>query len=498
MLQPEFYPHPVQEPIQLIQTHVSYVLLTGELAYKVKKPVNFGFLDFSTLEKRHHFCNEELRLNRRGAAELYLEVLPITQTGDAFQLGGTGEAVEYVVKMRQFPQETLLSSMFERGDLTEELLTELAVAIAQFHSTAATSDYIRSFGEVANVRHAFDENYEQTEAYIGGPQTQKQFDETRVYTDRFFAERDALFTSRMQNNWIRECHGDIHLRNICYWNDHLLLFDCIEFNEPFRFVDVMFDIAYIVMDLEARQRPDLSTLFLNTYVEQIGDWEGLQVLPLYVNRQSYVRAKVTSFLLDIPSVPDDEKKAAAETAALYYRLAWQYAQPRQGQLILMAGLSGSGKSTTARHLAKQLGAIHVRSDAVRKHLAGIPLAQRGGDDLYTPEMTAKTYGRLLDLGISLAKEGYTVILDAKYDRQNLRDAVTNQAQAAQLPYRIVHCDAPIEVLRDRLEKRTGDIADATTDVLAKQYLEPFTDAEQPHLITVDTTQDLASQLKDAF
>jgi uncharacterized protein len=495
MTQPGFYPHPVQEPVQLIQTHVSYVLLTGEFAYKVKKPVNFGFLDFSTLEKRHYFCQEELRLNQRGASELYLEVLPVTQEGDSFQLGDGSDAVEYVVKMRQFPQATLLSTMFERGELTDELLVKLAGAIAQFHTHAATNDYIRSFGDVAKVRQAFDENYEQTRTYIGGPQTQQQFDETRAYSDRFFAERQTLLASRVEHDCIRECHGDIHLRNICFWQNQLFLFDCIEFNEPFRFVDVMYDIAYIVMDLEAQQRRDLSTLFLNSYVEQTGDWEGLQVLPLYVNRQSYVRAKVTSFLLDIPSVPEAEKQAAKETAALYYRLAWQSTQPRQGQLFLMAGLSGSGKTTTARYLARQLGAIHIRSDAVRKHLAGIPLEQRGDESVYTPEMTQKTYSRLLELGVLLAQEGYTVILDAKYDRLDLRQAVLTQAQAHQLPYHIVYCTAPLEVLRDRLEHRTGDIADATADLLPKQYLEPLTDAELPYLITVDTTRDIKAQLK---
>ncbi|MBD2460723.1 AAA family ATPase [Oscillatoria sp. FACHB-1407] len=495
MLQPDFYPHPVQPPIQLIQTHVSYVLLTGELAYKVKKPVDFGFLDYSTLEKRHFFCHEELRLNRRGAAELYLQVLPITQTGDQFHLKDDGEIVDYVVQMRQFPQETLLTSLYDRGELTEQLLQELAVAIAQFHSTAETNDYIRTFGTVLKVREAFDQNYEQTEAYIGGPQTQQQFDETRAYTDRFFAERQDLFSDRIHDNRIRECHGDIHLRNICLWNDKLLLFDCIEFNEPFRFVDVMYDIAYIVMDLEARQRSDLSTVFLNTYVEQTGDWEGLQILPLYVNRQSYVRAKVTSFLLDIPTIPDTEKQSASETAALYYRLAWQCVQPRQGRLFLMSGLSGSGKTTTARQLAKQVNGIHIRSDAVRKHLGGIPLQQRGDDQLYTPEMTEKTYGRLLELGITLAKEGYTVILDAKYDRQNLRQEAIAQARANQLPIQLIHCTAPLEVLSDRLQHRTGDIADATADLLPKQSLEPYSDAEQPFVATVDTTLPLEPQLK---
>jgi uncharacterized protein len=496
MLEPGFYPHPVQEPIQLMQTHVSYVLLTGDYAYKIKKPVNFGFLDFSTLEKRQHFCNEELRLNQRGAAELYLEVLPVTQAGDRFELDGQGEAIEYLVKMQQFPQETLLTNLFEQGELTENILIELAEAIAQYHLKADTNDYIRQFGEIPSIRHDFDENYEQTRQYIGGPQTQTQFDQTREYTDRFFDQQQTIFASRVQNNWIRECHGDIHLRNICRWHDRILLFDCIEFNEPFRFVDVMFDVAYVVMDLEVRQRPDLSNLFLNTYVEQMGDWEGLQILPLYVSRQSYVRAKVTSFMLNDSSVSAAEQQKATATAADYYRLAWQYTQLRQGQLILMAGLSGSGKSTTARSIARQIGAIQIRSDAVRKHLGGIPLQQRGDADLYTPEMTQATYARLLELGTILASQGYSVILDAKYDRQDLRTEAIAQAQAHDLPIQILYCDAPLEVLSDRLKQRQGDIADATADLLPQQHFEPFTSAEQTHVITLDTTQDLQPQLTD--
>jgi aminoglycoside phosphotransferase family enzyme/predicted kinase len=497
----DFYP-PLETSIQLIQTHVSYVLLTGEYAYKLKKPVNFGFLDYSTLEKRKFYCDEELRLNQRTASELYLEVLPVLQLGsDAvpqYRLGKAGEStekvVDYVVKMRQFPQSALLTTWFDRGELNEALIEELARVIADFHAHTETNDYIRSFGEVAQGRQAFDENFEQTEQYIGGPQTQQQFDETRAYCDRFFATQKALFDERMQTDRIRECHGDLHLRNICYWNDRLWLFDCIEFNEPFRFVDVMFDIAYIVMDLEARQRQDLSNLFLNTYIEQTGDWEGLQVLPIYVSRQTYVRAKVTSFLLNDPAVPEAEKQKAADTAALYYRLAWKCSQTKAGKLFMMSGLSGSGKTTVARQLARQTNAIHIRSDAVRKHLGGIPLMQRGGDDLYTPEMTQKTYDRLLDLGIKLANQGYTVILDAKYDRQALRQPVIAAAAAHDLSVQILHCDAPSEVLRDRLNQRTGDIADATADLLPKQQLEPFTEAERPYINPIDTTQPIAPQL----
>ena len=496
MMQPGFYPHPVTEPIQFIQTHVSYVFLTGDYAYKVKKPVNFGFLDFSTLEAREHFCSEELRMNQPNAPEIYLEVLPITQTGDKFVLGGASEAVEYVLKMCQFPQEALFIEMFEQGKLTEGHMEELGRVVAQFHAKAQTNDYIRSFGEVSKIREAIDENYQQTENYIGGPQTQQQFDETKDFTDRFFEEEQELFATRRENNSIRECHGDLHLRNICLWHDKIQLFDRIEFNEPFRFVDVMYDVAFAVMDLEARGSKNLGNAFLNTYVEQTGDWEGLQVLPLYLSRQAYVRAKVTSFLLDDPGVPDEAKQEAAAVASDYYRLACEYTKGNEGRLILMSGLSGSGKTTVARHLARRLGAIHLRSDAVRKHLAGIPLEQQGEDELYTPAMSEKTYKRLLELGIKLASQGFPVILDAKYDRQAFREEAIALFQSSQLPVQIIHCTAPEDVLRDRLLSRTGDVSDATADLLTQQQAaaQAFTDAEQSLVTTLDTTQDWTSQL----
>ncbi|HEY9889460.1 MAG TPA: hypothetical protein V6D02_13735, partial [Candidatus Obscuribacterales bacterium] len=207
MLQPEFYPHPVELPIQLMQTHVSYVALTGEYAYKVKKPVDFGFLDYSTLERRRHFCEEELRLNQRAAAPIYVATLPISQQGQTYLLGSAANPVEYVVKMRQFPQSALLSQLFAQGELTEALLLQLAEAIAQFHLQAETNNYIRAFGTVDNVRQSIDENYDQTVSFIGGPQTQRQFDETKAYTDTFFATQQALLQQRMAQDKIRACHG---------------------------------------------------------------------------------------------------------------------------------------------------------------------------------------------------------------------------------------------------------------------------------------------------
>ena len=499
MLEPDFYPHAVSEsPIRLLQTHVSYVLLTGEFVYKLKKPVNFGFLDYSTLDKRQHFCQEEIRLNQRTAAELYLDIVPITADGDRFVLGGEGKPVEYALKLKQFPQSALLTAVFDRGELTPALMVRLAQEIASFHAKTATNDYIRGFGEIPSVRQSIDENYDQTVSYIGGPQTQAQFEQTKAYTDEFFVAKADLFQQRIQQDKIRECHGDLHLRNIALWGDRLWLFDCIEFNEPFRFVDTMFDIAYIVMDLAARDRWDLNNVFLNAYFEATGDWEGLEILPLYVSRQSYVRAKVTSFLLGDPAIPADEKAKITETAAQYYTLANEITQTKPGQILVTAGLSGSGKSTLAKGLAPALNAIHLRSDAVRKHLAGIPLDQRGDDSLYTPEMSMQTYDRLQQLGITLAQAGYTVILDAKYDRQATRLPLIAAAKTAELPLTILHCQVDLDTMRDRVQQRTGDIADATVAILAKQTFEPLTAVEQAVVKTVDTTPPVAAVVGQAL
>jgi uncharacterized protein len=510
MLTPEFYPHPVTMPIELMQTHASTVLLTGEFAYKLKKPVNFGFLDYSTIEKRQHFCEEELRLNQRGAKELYLEVVSISRQDGKYSLSSDGEIVDYAVKMVQFPQENLLSNMFAAGTIGIADIEEMGRVVAQFHSRAQTNEYISSFGTVDRVKESIDDNYHHTEKYIDRAQTQQQFSETKAYTDRFLSEHSQLFLDRIAGEFIRECHGDLHLRNICRclgshnpggslpdyasrWRDRILLFDCIEFNEPFRFVDTMYDVAFAVMDLEARGRKDLANRFLNTYVEQTGDWAGLQVLPMYLSRQAYVRAKVTSFLLDDPGISIEDRTAAAKTAGDYYRQAWEYTRSKRGRIIMLSGLSGSGKSTLGKQIAMTVGGIQLRSDAVRKHLGGIPLLSKGDDNLYTPEMTAQTYQRVLELAVKLVARGFTTILDAKYDRQSLRGTVIDLAQTQGMPLQIIHCTAPVEVLRDRLAHRTGDIADATVDLLASQQVawEDFTPAERDYVTTLDTTQDLS-------
>ena len=495
MSKPDFYSHSIQGSIQVLQTHISYIFLTGDYAYKLKKPVNMGFLDFSSLEKRQYYCQQELALNRPIAPEIYLDVLPITQHQETLEMNGKGEIIDYVVKMRQFPQTTLFSEMEKAGKLTESLLAQLGKRVAKFHQETKRNDYISAFGKPEKIQSAIENNYRHTEKYVGSVQNQKQFLETKAFTDRFFQDNNSLLKKRVNHHFIRECHGDLHLKNICYWRDKIQLFDRIEFNEPFRFVDVMYDVAFTMMDLEFRDCQELATVFLNNYLEQTGDWEGVQLLPLYLTRQAYVRGKVNSLMLDDPNIAAEDKQEARKQAKQYYHLAWQYTQPKEGQLWMMSGLSGSGKTTVARDIAKQQRAIHLRSDAVRKHLAGIDPEAVGNGDIYRSEMTEKTYERLLEIGSLLASNGWNVILDAKYDRQYLREAVITEAKDHHLPLRIVYCTAPMDILLDRVAKRQGDISDATPSLLAQQQAnaEPFTETEQAYVTTIETTKSIPTQ-----
>lgn len=485
MQQSDFYPHKTTSPIEIIQTHISYIFLTGEYAYKLKKAVDFGFLNFTTLNNRKYFVEEELRLNKPIAPDIYLEILPIGKKNEYYLLGDNENIEDYVLKMRQFPQENLLINMFETGKLTDAHLQELGEKVAKFHQEALTNDYISSFGTIEVINQSIQDNYKVTEKYIGIAQNLAQYQETKQFTDNFLDDNKNLFFERIKQGKIRECHGDLHLKNICWWHNKIQLFDRIEFNESFRFVDTIYDVAFTVMDLDAKGKSDFANLFLNTYLEYTGDWEALQILPLYLCRQAYVRAKVTSFLLADSAISQTEKQQILETAKSYYYLAWKYTQIKQGKLILMSGLSGSGKTTIAKQIAPAQNGIHIRSDAVRKHLANIPLSQHGNQEIYTENWTEKTYNRLLTLGILLVKKGFNVILDATYNQQKWRLNVIKQAEINHIPLEIMYCHAPQEILGDRLSKRNNDISDATPEILLNQKFDPFNITEKKYVITIN-------------
>ncbi|KXS50785.1 MAG: hypothetical protein AWU57_4830 [Marinobacter sp. T13-3] len=267
---PALYDHPVNE-FRVIETHISQVILTGDYAYKIKKPMDFGFLDFSTLERRKHFCEEELRLNRRLAPNLYLEVLPITGTPEKPCLGGSGEAFEYAVRMRQFNQDELFDKRQERGDLPPELLTSLARQVAQFHDSLPSIPDDKPLGTPESVYAAMQENFDQIRPLLDDPALLKQLDNLEEWTRTTFERQRDLIASRRANGLVRECHGDLHLANITVFEDQVTVFDCIEFNEPFRWIDVINDLAFLLMDLESRKEPELANLVLNTYLEYRGD-----------------------------------------------------------------------------------------------------------------------------------------------------------------------------------------------------------------------------------
>ena len=454
MLVPRFYPHTVKASIQLLQTHISYVLLTGDYAYKVKKQVNLGFLDFSTLEQRRQFCEQELHINRRWSPELYLSMVPIVEcTPGQFQLssplvpneneGGAEIAsstpsmpvVDYAVLMHQFAQKDLFSHRFQQGELTLAQIQALGRLIADLHQVAPTSADITANGSVEGVRRVADNNYAISRPFLGQTQTQAQLDQTQAFSNQFFQDHDDWFQQRQAAGKIRDCHGDLHLNNVCFYEGKIQVFDCVEFNPDFRHIDVIYDMAFMVMDLAAQGRLDFANVFLNTYLEHTGDYEGAALLPLYLSMRAYIRGNVNSLAAQDPVIAVPQQQQCQQKATDYYHRAWEYTQPMRGQLFLMSGLSGSGKSTVARQLAQQMNAIHIRSDAVRKHLAGIPLEQRGdrggqlGDGIYTPAMTLRTYDRLLQYGLQLTQQGWTVILDAKYDQRDLRGQVIAAARS---------------------------------------------------------------------
>jgi aminoglycoside phosphotransferase family enzyme/predicted kinase len=488
LLQPALYDHPVQPPFRVLQTHAAYVVLTGDYAYKVKKPVNLGFLDFSTLEKRKFFCHEELRLNGRHTPDIYLAVVPISQHHGAFQLGsGAGEIVEYALQMRQFPQSALLSAMFARAELTLEHMTMLGQRVAAMHALAPTDAAIQAFGSLAAIEQVIADNYRSGAAYIGRDQTQQQYDETKAFSAALLQAHPDWFAQRQSSGMIRECHGDLHLNNVYYQAGEMHPFDCIEFNPAFRNIDVLYDVAFMLMDLDVRGRRDLAYQFLNSYLEQTADYAGAVLLPLYTSMRAYVRAKVQSLLGDDRHLSAPDRAEIHQQAARYYHQAWEYTRRDRGRIFVMLGLSGSGKSTVGQNLAQRHGAIHIRADALRKHLGGVPLTERGAAELYTAAMNDRTYARLLELGVFLASHGQTVILDAKYDRQQRRQAVLEQAQSAGLPIHFVYCTAPQATLRQRLERRQHDVSDATVEILAGQVFEPLSAGEEQLTLTVDTT-----------
>jgi aminoglycoside phosphotransferase family enzyme len=323
LLTPEAYP---EDPgkIELIQTHISFVFLTKNFVYKVKKAVNFGFLDFSTLEKRRLFCEKELELNRRLCPDIYLEVVPINKS-NILKIKGNGETVEYALKMKRLPQEKIMTVLLKENKVDNKTIDQLSKIIAQFHSNVQTSSEIDQYGSLKIIKTNWDENFAQTQKYINQtvPKAEYQFIQSRV--NNFMETGRSLFENRIKNGKIRDCHGDLHSGNI-FITEKICIFDAIEFNDRFRYSDVASDVAFLAMDLDFQQRPDLSAYFIERYIAYSDDLQLTKLLPFYKCYRAYVRGKVISFKLDDTNVSSEEKIAATKEAQAYFKLAAAYAK----------------------------------------------------------------------------------------------------------------------------------------------------------------------------
>jgi len=458
MSDPAFYPEGTDR-VDVVQTHISFIFLTDRHAYKVKKPVDFGFLDYTTLERRHEMCRREIELNGRLCPDTYLGVEDICENQGRLRLGGPGEVVEHAVKMVRLPQERMLREVIRRGEATPAMLGEIARTLAEFHARAATGPAIQAMKGLEGVAFNCEENFEQTERYVGTLLERRRFEMIRTSTRLFLTRRATLFEERARGGRVRDGHGDLHLDSICV-TDPVRIFDCIEFNERFRYQDVAEEVAFLAMDLEFSGHPELAAAFVDAYAAAASDPELLELLDFYKAYRAYVRAKVASFQTEDPMVADADRGPLGDRAGRYYELAEGYARACNPQLLIVTcGLTGSGKSTVARRLAERFSLEVVRSDVVRKELLGLDPYERKWDAFqagaYAAEITERTYTVMVERAAELLTAGASVVLDGCFTKRSQRAAATALAERAGVRLLVLECQAPESVVRERLEGRAS-------------------------------------------
>ncbi|MCP4204643.1 MAG: AAA family ATPase [bacterium] len=480
---PSFY-GPRVSRVDFLQTHISSVFLTGERAYKLKKPVNFGFLDFSTVELREHFCRAELDLNRRLAPEVYLEVAPIVlrddgpELGDASRTASAGtEVVDWLVVMRQLNVKRLGTEVIERGEISEGHIDALLELLVSFYRDARTGAGVDAYGALRAVRYNTDENFAQTADHVGKLVSRERYEHIREWTDRFYSEHAELFARRVNAGRIRESHGDLHLGNIFFENPPVI-FDCIEFNERFRCGDVAADLAFLAMDLDFRGRADLSSRFVDGFVSASGDTGILELIDFYKCYRAYVRAKVHCFTSADPGLDDMGRRAQRNLARRHFGLAYRYAQGRlKPPLVVVYGLMGTGKTLIARHLREHYGWHVLSTDAVRKQISGVGENTRVyvpyNAGLYSPEMNRRTYEEVCDRAENLLHAGFPVAVDGAFKTQGGRLPVFELAQraGARLLFLEAAC-APDEQQRRLEDRQLHDTrSDGRVEIMARQRRE---------------------------
>lgn len=504
------YPHSA-EHWQLIETHISWIVLSGAYAYKIKKPLDLGFIDCTTLDRRKFFCEEELRLNSRLAPELYLAVVPITGTAQKPQLGGPGKAFEYAVKMRRFPSQALLSDVVANGRLQPSHIDQLVVKVADFHSKIPAAETASHYGKPEHIHAPVRQNFVQIRERIEHQQHFKWVATLEAWADSEYQRCYRYFESRKQQGFVRECHGDMHLGNIALIDNVPVIFDGIEFNAELYWVDVISEVAFLFMDLEDHGKRDYAYRFLNGYLELTGDYSGLQVLRYYLAYRAMVRAKIA--IIRHSQSPEGERQDLARSEfERYMQLALRYTQPQAPFLLITHGLSGSGKSTLSAPLAERLGAIRIRSDRERQRLLGKGKgpneAAKIAAGVYSADATSHIYTVLEGLAAEVLEAGLPVIVDATFLTRSQREPFRVMATRVGVPLRILNFYADPAVLRQRIavRQREGrDISEADVSVLEHQLANyaGLDDDEQSDTLLIDTNEpcnndEVASQLMQSL
>ncbi|MDO4795118.1 MAG: AAA family ATPase [Brachymonas sp.] len=490
--------------VQLLQTHISWILLAGDFAYKFKKPLKLDFLDFSTLALRHAACQEELRINRRTAPDLYLRVLPVTGSVQAPRIGGHTDGhidsenppLEWAVRMRRFPARSLMAEMAARGELAAAHVDALARAIAAFQAQAAVAPAGSPWGRAADLAQLAQDNFKVLLAPGCLPAAHEPLQQLQQWTSMQSQRLAPLMEERRAAGHVREGHGDLHLGNLLWLHGQPLLFDAIEFNPALRWLDTACDIAFLFMDLHAHGLPALAWRLLNAWLERTGDYAALPRLPYDAVYRALVRAKVAALRADGDGGDTAHAAPAQQEALRYIHLATELARPRQPWLALTHGVSGSGKSSQSQGLIEQRGLVRVRADVERKRLFGLPPEASSAHipgGIYTRSASDQTFARLLDVARIALQAGQPVLVDATFIQRERRAPFIELARQLGLPWCILSFNAPEHVLRERLRQRQvrgDDASEAGEAVLLDQlaHVEPFTVDEQAHLLRLDTAQ----------
>ena len=459
LLDPQAYGHPAPKPV-LVETHISWLVLAGDFAYKIKKPLKLDFLDFSDLGKRKFYCEEELRLNAPWAPDIYLDVVPITRAGERARIGGNGEPVEYAVRMRRFDQSDRLDRQLEAGKLTVDDMKALGASIAARHLATEPVAPERRDRVLALIPEFMFDNF----SAIAETLDDAAFADIRAWTSRTLDALDARLASRFDEGFVRSCHGDLHLGNLVRLDGRITTYDCIEFNSDLRHVDVMCDTAFLVMDLAARGSRDLASHFLNRYLEVTGDYAGMTVFNLYFVYRCMVRAKV-AVIRSSERDSDEDRQTDIDEARFYCALARRQIAVQRPILVLMHGLSGSGKTRVSAELMATLPAIRIRSDLERKRMAGLAETADSrsgiGSGIYADDASRRLYDLLHGLAGTMLDAGHNVIVDAAYLQDWQRQDALETGEARQCGNVLIDVIAPVSVLRERLTARAADREEAS-------------------------------------